>query len=96
MDITLTHSTAGPSLLMRPAERSKKARAAGCNHFVPKPYSPHQLLAKIRNYLDWRLTSIIATHESAIGTKRTSSLRSAMSAFGGIADVTVDWRNVRF
>jgi CheY-like chemotaxis protein len=52
MDITLTHSTAGPSLLMRPAERNKKARAAGCNHFVPKPYSPHQLLAKIRNYVD--------------------------------------------
>ena len=26
----------------------EKARAAGCNDFVPKPYSPRQLLAKIR------------------------------------------------
>jgi two-component system cell cycle response regulator DivK len=28
-----------------------KARAAGCNDFVPKPFSPRQLLAKIRQYL---------------------------------------------
>ncbi len=29
----------------------KKARAAGCDDYVPKPYSPRQLLAKIRAHL---------------------------------------------
>ena len=29
----------------------KKARAAGCNDYVPKPYSPRQLLPKIRQHL---------------------------------------------
>jgi two-component system cell cycle response regulator DivK len=29
----------------------KKARAAGCDDYVPKPFSPRQLLAKIRNFL---------------------------------------------
>jgi two-component system, cell cycle response regulator DivK len=28
-----------------------KARAAGCDDYVAKPYSPRQLLAKIRQYL---------------------------------------------
>jgi two-component system, cell cycle response regulator DivK len=28
-----------------------KARAAGCDSYVTKPYSPRQLLAKIREYL---------------------------------------------
>ena len=29
----------------------KRARAAGCDDYVPKPFSPRQLLAKIRQYL---------------------------------------------
>src|SRR5215472_14046907 len=29
----------------------KKAREAGCEDYVPKPFSPRQLLAKIRQYL---------------------------------------------
>jgi two-component system, cell cycle response regulator DivK len=29
----------------------EKARAAGCDDYVPKPFSPRQLLAKIRHYL---------------------------------------------
>jgi len=29
----------------------QKARAAGCDEYVPKPYSPRLLLAKIRQYL---------------------------------------------
>jgi two-component system, cell cycle response regulator DivK len=29
----------------------QKAQAAGCDAYVPKPYSPRQLLAKIRQYL---------------------------------------------
>ncbi len=29
----------------------QKARAAGCDDYVPKPYSPRYLLAKIRQYL---------------------------------------------
>jgi len=28
-----------------------KARAAGCDDYVPKPFSPRQLLPKIRHYL---------------------------------------------
>jgi two-component system cell cycle response regulator DivK len=30
---------------------AEKARAAGCDDYVTKPYSPRQLLAKIREYL---------------------------------------------
>jgi two-component system cell cycle response regulator DivK len=29
-----------------------KARAAGCDAYIAKPYSPRQLLAKIREYLE--------------------------------------------
>ncbi|MGC2074758.1 MAG: response regulator [Xanthobacteraceae bacterium] len=29
----------------------EKARAAGCDDYLPKPYSPRHLLAKIRQYM---------------------------------------------
>jgi two-component system cell cycle response regulator DivK len=31
----------------------KKAREAGCDDYVPKPFSPRQLLAKIKQYLSF-------------------------------------------
>jgi two-component system cell cycle response regulator DivK len=37
----------------------KKARAAGCDDYVPKPFSPRQLLAKIRQYLQERLARLL-------------------------------------
>jgi two-component system, cell cycle response regulator DivK len=33
------------------ASEEKKARAAGCDDYVTKPFSPRQLLAKIRQHL---------------------------------------------
>ena len=33
------------------AVEEKKARAAGCDDYVTKPFSPQQLLAKIRQYI---------------------------------------------
>ena len=33
------------------AGEEKKARAAGCDDYVTKPFSPRELLAKIRQYL---------------------------------------------
>jgi two-component system cell cycle response regulator DivK len=33
------------------SRHEEKARAAGCDDFVPKPYSPRQLLATIRKFL---------------------------------------------
>ena len=33
------------------AVEEKKARAAGCDDYVTKPFSPRQLLAKIRQYI---------------------------------------------
>jgi two-component system, cell cycle response regulator DivK len=33
---------------------AEKARAAGCDDYISKPYSPRQLLAKVREYLPAR------------------------------------------
>jgi two-component system cell cycle response regulator DivK len=32
-------------------EAEDKARAAGCDAYISKPYSPRQLLAKVREFL---------------------------------------------
>jgi two-component system cell cycle response regulator DivK len=33
------------------SDEETKALAAGCDDYVPKPFSPRELLAKIRQYL---------------------------------------------
>jgi two-component system, cell cycle response regulator DivK len=57
---TATHRIADPVLKSIPiiavtsyalSGEEKNARAAGCDDYVPKPFSPRQLLAKIRGYL---------------------------------------------
>jgi two-component system cell cycle response regulator DivK len=50
-DPNLTHTPviAVSSFAMKGDE--EKARAAGCDHYVTKPYSPMQLLRRIRGYL---------------------------------------------
>jgi two-component system cell cycle response regulator DivK len=80
----------------------QKARAAGCDEYVPKPYSPRQLLAKIRQYLSLagvasltgrigslNLPGFVAVHEAVVGPKRRSLRRNRMSAFGGRTGVAL-------
>ena len=40
-----------PIIAVNSYVEDEKARAAGCDEYVPEPYSPRQLLAKIRQYL---------------------------------------------
>jgi two-component system cell cycle response regulator DivK len=48
-DLKVTPIIAVNSFAMKGDE--EKARAAGCDHYVTKPYSPMQLLRVIRGYL---------------------------------------------
>jgi two-component system cell cycle response regulator DivK len=48
-DLKATPIIAVSSFAMKGDE--EKARAAGCDHYVTKPYSPLQLLRVIRGYL---------------------------------------------
>jgi two-component system cell cycle response regulator DivK len=48
-DLAATPVIAVSSFAMKGDE--EKARAAGCDHYVTKPYSPMQLLRLIRGYL---------------------------------------------
>src|SRR6266536_6167448 len=38
---------------------AETARAAGCDAYIPKPYSPRQLLAKVREFLSPRAIGVI-------------------------------------
>ena len=49
-DLKATPVIAVSSFAMKGDE--EKARAAGCDHYVTKPYSPMQLLRVIRGYLE--------------------------------------------
>jgi two-component system cell cycle response regulator DivK len=40
-----------PIIAVMLSGEEKKARAAACDEYVPKPFSPRQLLAKIRQYM---------------------------------------------
>jgi hypothetical protein len=80
---------------MRSAEEKKKVRSAGCGNYVPKPFSPSQILAKIHAIPVPSLALIAAVslslaqsgHRDALnqcpllGVKRTSVGDAAMSAF---------------
>jgi DNA-binding response OmpR family regulator len=55
----------------------KIAKAAGCDDYVPKPYSPRELLAKIRQHLSYRRL-FAAVHESAYGPQRVSYCDAAV------------------
>jgi two-component system, cell cycle response regulator DivK len=69
----------------------KKAREAGCDDYVPKPFSPRQLQAKSSNTSP-KTGLIAAVHESAFGTKRTLQNVGLMSAFRGKADIVRCYR----
>jgi two-component system, cell cycle response regulator DivK len=40
-----------PIIVVTSNALANKARAAGCDAYISKPYSPRQLLAKVREYL---------------------------------------------
>jgi two-component system, cell cycle response regulator DivK len=48
-----SYAASDPDIAVTSYVEDEKARAAGCDEYVPEPYSPRQLLAKIRQYLSY-------------------------------------------
>ena len=68
----------------------EKARAAGCDDFVAKPYSPRVLLAKVRHYLSYSFRLFAAESPPMVGNVE---LRSSSS---GASDASAsNWRRRR-
>jgi DNA-binding response OmpR family regulator len=54
---------------------AEKARAAGCDAYISKPYSPRQLLAKVREYL----SSPVIEHWMRVLRRRSQRSRRSLS-----------------
>jgi DNA-binding response OmpR family regulator len=82
-----------------------KARDAGCDAYAPKPYSPRQLLAKIREFLPQRLKftsadgictgDLIARQDGTgapfVGMKMRHELQSGGKPYSLDIDVGLRW-----
>ena len=60
--------------------QEKIARAAGCDDYVPKPYSPRELLAKIRQHLFKPPITCCSVECPLWGVKRTSARHCAIAS----------------
>src|SRR5262249_4345771 len=60
--------------------QEKIARAAGCDDYVPKPYSPRELLAKIRQHLFKPPITCCSIECPLWGVKRTSARHCAIAS----------------
>ena len=72
------------------------ARAAGCDGYVPEPYSRANCSRKFGSACAGRCDRLLHCIMSAFGTKRTSQPCRTMSAIGGKADMPIALSDVRF
>ena len=68
-----------------PSGEKKKVQSAGCGNYVPKPFSPRQILAKIYAIPVPSLALIAAVSLSLAQSGHPDA--QSMSAFGGKADI---------